>query len=332
MNTISHHNQKSRLRIVFMGTPGFAVPSLLYLLDAGYHVVAIVTAPDKPAGRGLQLQSSEIKKVAVERNIPVLQPENLKDAEFEQTYQALQPDLNIVVAFRMLPEIIWRYPRFGTFNLHASLLPQYRGAAPINWAIIHGEKQTGLTTFFIDKEIDTGQIILQQNIAIGDAETAGELHDRMMIKGAEMVVKTVDLIENQQISLIDQSQIIEKQNIELIPAPKITKAHCRINWSMSLRQIYNLIRGLSPHPSAFTTLIDKMGNQNPIKIYRCRIEEFDNPLPPRLIETDNKYYLAIHHPEGRLIIEELQWPGRKRLKIEEFLRGFTLLTDDWRIE
>ncbi|MCZ2443652.1 MAG: methionyl-tRNA formyltransferase, partial [Flavobacteriales bacterium] len=236
MNT--GQSPEKKLRIVFMGTPAFAVPMLIGLMDAGYHIVAVITAPDKPAGRGLQIQYSDVKKAALEYDIPILQPANLKDPEFIKTYQALSPDLNVVVAFRMLPEVIWRCPRLGTFNLHASLLPQYRGAAPINWAIINGETETGLTTFFIDKEIDTGKIILQEKLPVSPNETAGELHDRMMIMGAEMVLKTVKLIENQEIDLTEQSQLIDKYNIKLKSAPKISKETYRVNWSASLQSIY----------------------------------------------------------------------------------------------
>lgn len=322
---------EKKLRIVFMGTPAFAVPMLIGLMDAGYHIVAVITAPDKPAGRGLQIQYSDVKKAALEYDIPVLQPVNLKDPEFIKTYQALSPDLNVVVAFRMLPEVIWRCPRLGTFNLHASLLPQYRGAAPINWAIINGETETGLTTFFIDKEIDTGKIILQEKLPVSPNETAGELHDRMMIMGAEMVLKTVKLIENQEIDLTEQAQLIDKYNIKLKSAPKISKETCRVNWSASLQSIYNLIRGLSPSPSAFTMLVDSKGVSTPLKIYSCSIKFFSNAYLTGSLDTDNKTYLAINHPEGQLFITELQLAGRKRLKVADFLRGLALLTPEWHV-
>ncbi len=320
------------LRIVFMGTPGFAVPTLEKLLKAGKQVVAVITAPDRPAGRGQKVQHSEVKQCALKHNIPILQPEKLKDPTFIKEYQALKPDLNIVVAFRMLPEIIWNFPPYGSINLHASLLPQYRGAAPINWAIINGEKETGLTTFFIEKEIDTGKIILQQKIQIGDEENAGQLHDRMMHQGAEMVLKTVEMIENGDVHSIEQRQIIENENIILKPAPKIFKDDCKINWQQSLTAIHNHIRGLSPYPSAFTILSGDSTSEIPLKIYKSSISHFKNTEKPGIVGTDGKNFIWVNHPEGAVYLEELQLAGRKRLKAEEFLRGFPLLTGVWKVK
>ncbi|MCX7744561.1 MAG: methionyl-tRNA formyltransferase [Flavobacteriales bacterium] len=320
------------LRIIFMGTPGFAVPTLEKLLEAGKQIVAVITAPDRPAGRGQQIHYSEVKQCALKHGIMVLQPEKLKDPAFLETYYALKPDLNIVVAFRMLPESVWAHPKYGTINLHASLLPQYRGAAPINWAIMNGEKQTGLTTFFIEKEIDTGKIILQQKMDIGDEETAGELHDRMMFIGAEMVLKTVEMIEKGEVHSIDQKQIIENEHIILKPAPKIFKDDCKINWNQSLTQIHNQIRGLSPYPSAFTILIGDNYPETPLKIYKSSIKHFKNTEKSGTIGTDGKKHIWVNHSEGALYIEELQLAGRKRLKAEEFLRGFPLLTGVWKVK
>lgn len=315
-----------------MGTPGFAVPSLEKLLKAGKQVVAVITAPDRPAGRGQQIKYSEVKQCAIKHGIPVLQPEKLKDPTFLETYRALQPDLNVVVAFRMLPEAIWNFPPKGTINLHASLLPQYRGAAPINWAIINGEKETGLTTFFIEKEIDTGKIILQQKMHIGDDENAGELHDRMMMQGAELVLKTVEMIEKGNVHSIDQIKLIKNENVILKPAPKIFKEDCKIDWNKSLSAIHNHIRGLSPYPSAFTILLGDNSQEILLKIYKTSIKHFKNLEKPGTIGTDGKKSIWVNHPDGIIYLEELQQAGRKRLKAEEFLRGFPLSTGVWQVK
>ncbi len=320
------------LRIVFMGTPEFAVASLDALYKNGYHVVGVVTVPDKPAGRGYELQESAVKKYAKEKKLTILQPEKLKSDEFLAQYKELQPDLNIVVAFRMLPEVVWSYPRYGTFNLHASLLPQYRGAAPINWAIMNGETATGVTTFFIDKEIDTGKIILNEKVGITATMNAGELHDLLMVKGAELVVKTVKTIENSEVSLIEQSQLIENQDTILKPAPKVFKEHCYINIHSSLAGIYNHIRGLSPYPSAIALIVDRVGHEIPVKIYRSHLESFANAAHKGDLVTDGKTFLAIEHPEGRVYIDELQLPGKKRLAIADYLRGSQLSTGDWKLK
>jgi methionyl-tRNA formyltransferase len=246
------------LRIVFMGTPEFAVASLDALVQAGCNIVAVITAPDKPAGRGMKLQESAVKKYAVEKGLPLLQPEKLKNPQFLETLRNLRADLQVVVAFRMLPEVVWNMPPMGTINVHGSLLPKYRGAAPINWAIINGEKETGVTTFKLQHEIDTGNILLQQRLPIGEEETAGELHDRMKVAGAELLVKTVQGLADGTLKEIPQSDVNDVPH-----APKIFTETCQINWNKTVEEIHNLIRGLSPYPGAFTTLHGKT-----LKIYR----------------------------------------------------------------
>ncbi len=320
------------LRIVFMGTPEFAVATLDALHKNGYNIMGVVTVPDKPAGRGYELQESAVKKYAKENGLKILQPEKLKSEEFLQEYKALAPDLNIVVAFRMLPEVVWSFPSLGTFNLHASLLPQYRGAAPINWAIINGETETGVTSFFIDREIDTGKIILNDKVAISPAMNAGELHDLLMKKGAELVLKTVKTIENREVSLIDQSQLVENQNTILKSAPKIFKHHCLIDIHKPIIDIQNLIRGMSPYPAAIAMVTDSSNAEIPVKIYSSRIDRFVNTEEPGVIATDGKTFLAIEHPEGRVYIEELQLPGKKRLSTPDYLRGSQLSTGNWRLK
>ncbi len=318
---------QSQLKIVFMGTPEFAVPSLDILVKNNFNVVAVVTAPDKPAGRGLQLKESAVKKYAVANNLKVLQPEKLKAPEFAQQLQQLNADLQIVVAFRMLPAVIWQMPRIGTFNLHASLLPQYRGAAPINWAIINGEKETGATTFFLEHEIDTGKIILQQKINITDNETAGELHDELMQVGAGLVLKTVQLIDAGNYSLTAQTV-----SAEIKTAPKLFSETCRISWNNPAAQIHNLIRGLSPFPSAFTIL-----NKKTVKIFRSKkLSIINYPLSinnaPGTISSDGKTFLHVQCADALLDILELQLEGKKKLSIEEFLRGFRFEGEDLRFE
>ncbi len=300
------------MRIVFMGTPEFAVPSLNILVENGYEVVAVVTATDKYGGRGgKQLIESAVKKYALEKNLPIIQPEKLKSPEFVNQLEALKPDLQVVVAFRMLPEIVWSLPRIGTFNLHGSLLPKYRGAAPINWAIIKGEKETGVTTFFITHEIDTGDILMQEKISIGENETAGELHDRMMFLGAETGLKTVKMIESGQ-------YILQKQNeAEVSKAPKIFHETCKINFEQSAGQVHNFIRGLSPYPAAWTML-----GEEQLKIYRSRKIAAAHTLPPGTIQTDSKDYLKIATLDGFVEILELQLQGRKRMDVKSFLNGF----------
>jgi len=299
------------MRIVFMGTPDFAVPSLKILIENNYNVVGVITAPDKPAGRGLQPRFSPIKKFAIDNGLRILQPEKLKSEHFFAELKSLNADIQIVVAFRMLPEIVWNMPPLGTFNLHASLLPQYRGAAPINWAIINGEKETGATTFFLQQEIDTGKIIFREKLAIRDDETAGQLHDELMIKGAELVLKTVNAIEQKTYVLQDQST-----DAYLKSAPKIFTETCKINFEKPVNEIYNLIRGLSPYPAAFAIYQDKI-----LKIYRAqKIEKTHSYLVGEVV-TDNKTYFRFAAANGFIEVEELQLEGKKRMSTLDFLNG-----------
>lgn len=300
------------LRIVFMGTPEFAVPSLDILVQNGYNVVGVVTATDKMGGRGgKQLIESAVKKYALEKGLKILQPEKLKSPEFTKELQALNADLQIVVAFRMLPEIVWAMPPKGTFNLHGSLLPKYRGAAPINWAIINGEVETGVTTFFLQHEIDTGDVIIQTKIPIGENETAGEVHDRMMLLGAETVLKTVQMIEKNNI-------ILQKQNnIEASHAPKLFHETCEINFNQTTQKVHNFIRGLSPYPAAWTTL-----DGLEFKILRTTKEIILHGLEPGKFISDNKKILKIATIDGFVHVHELQLQGRKRMDTVAFLNGY----------
>ena len=310
---------KKELRIVFMGTPDFAVPSLAKLVDNGYNVVGVVTMPDKAIGRHHDvLQSSPVKQYAVNHNIPVLQPEKLKDEEFLSALSNLKADLQIVVAFRMLPQVVWGMPRLGTFNLHAALLPQYRGAAPINWAIINGDKETGITTFFLDENIDTGRIILQERIPIGEEDCMEDIHDRMMIQGADLVQKTVDLIAEGKAEAIDQEQFMTDEPLR--PAPKIFKETCEIRWT-NTEQVYNFVRGLSPYPAAWTTLHTQDGKEVVMKIFKTRKEKASTDIKEPMLQTDNKTYLRVALPDGYLYLTEVQISGKKRMQIEDFLRG-----------
>jgi len=320
------------MKIVFMGTPEFAVASLDALCKKGYDVVGVITVPDKPAGRGYELQESAVKKYANEKGLTLLQPDKLKSEDFLEKYKALKPDLNVVVAFRMLPEVVWAFPKHGTFNLHASLLPQYRGAAPINWAIINGEKETGITTFFIDKEIDTGKIILNDKVTITPEMNAGELHNVLMKKGGELVLKTVETIENNEVSLIDQSQLVENQNIILKDAPKLFKENCYLNINSTLAGIYNRIRGLGPDLTAIARFTDLNNQQVPVKIYGSHIEYFTNTANAGDVATDGKTFIAIEHSEGRVFIDELQIPGKKKLASADYLRGSQLSTGGWKLK
>ena len=310
----------SKPRIIFMGTPEFAVPSLDKLLQAGYDIVGVITAPDKPAGRGMQLRESAIKKYASANNLKILQPEKLKDPEFLQELKNLKADLQVVVAFRMLPEVVWNMPPMGTINLHASLLPQYRGAAPINWAIINGAKETGATTFKLQHQIDTGNILLQQKIIIGDDETAGELHDAMKDVGADVLVKTVNGLVNKTLQEIPQGSTETTgrvDDITLKSAPKIFTETCKIDWHKNADEIYNLIRGLSPYPGAFTFFYNKT-----LKIYRAK-KEISLPVTATgEFETDKKTYLKFACTNGCISITELQLEGKKRMTVEDFLRGY----------
>jgi len=302
------------MRIVFMGTPDFAVASLNALVEAGFDVVGVVTAADKPAGRGQKLQESAVKQYAVSKGLKVLQPLKLKDPLFIEELKALNADLQVVVAFRMLPEIVWDMPAKGTINLHASLLPQYRGAAPINHAIINGEKESGVTTFFLKHEIDTGDVIFSESVSISDDETAGDLHDKLMNVGAGLLVKTVTAIGEGNYT--EQPQ---PQSDELKHAPKIFKEHCLIDWNQSVHKIYNLIRGLSPYPTAFTKLTDKT-----LKVFKAEFEEKEPGISPGSFLSDGKTYLKFAAKDGFIKFTDLQYEGKKRMQVDEFLRGMRL--------
>lgn len=305
------------MKIVFMGTPDFAVASLNALVEAGFEVAAVVTAADKPAGRGQKLQESAVKQYAVAHGLKVLQPLKLKDPEFIAELKALQADLHVVVAFRMLPEMVWNMPAKGTINLHASLLPQYRGAAPINHAIINGEKESGVTTFFLKHEIDTGDVIFSEKVAIAGDDTAGELHDKLMNVGAGLLVKTVKAIAEGNYT--EQPQPQQHEGIQLKHAPKIFKEHCLIDWNQSASSIYNLIRGLSPYPTAFTKLNDKT-----LKIFKAELEEQETGLAPGAFLSDGKTYLKFAAKDGFIKLTDLQYEGKKRMRTDEFLRGMRL--------
>jgi methionyl-tRNA formyltransferase len=316
---------KSRkdFRIVFMGTPAFAVSSLEILYDAGYDLVAVVTAPDKPAGRGLVTRFSAVKQFALQHHLSLLQPFSLKDQNFIKALADLQADLFVVVAFRMLPEAVWSLPAKGTINLHASLLPQYRGAAPINWAIINGEYNTGVTTFLIDREIDTGKILKQQEIRLSYSETAGELHDRLMENGAKLLLETVDALRSSNIKPIDQKQLLSEDQV-LKKAPKLTKEDCRINWSMNTERIYNHIRGLSPYPAAFTNLISPEGTTLPLKIYKAIPCDRAIHCEPGDIVTEENKRMFVASRDGFIELLEIQLAGKSRMKVSDFLNGFRI--------
>lgn len=319
----------SNLRIVFMGTPEFAVESLDILVKNNYNIVGVVTVPDKPAGRGQQLQQSAVKKYAVENGLRVLQPEKLKAPEFLEELKALNADLQIVVAFRMLPVVVWNMPRLGTFNLHGSLLPQYRGAAPINRAVMNGDKETGVSTFFLQQEIDTGKIIFREKTSIAENETAGDVHDRLMVIGAKLVLKTVQAIEANDYPQIDQAEFIAKGEQEK-HAPKIFKDDCKISWNNPLEQIHNMIRGLSPYPAAFTDLVSEDGKAYSLKIFKTEKEKTAHSFPVSGIHTDSKTYLKVAVKDGFLNITELQLAGKKRMPVHEFLRGFQI-NNSWKV-
>jgi len=307
------------MRIVFLGTPDFAVPSLEILINNGFDVVAVVTAPDKPAGRGLQLKSSPVKECALKHNIKVLQPVKLKDTEFVSELQELKADLQIVVAFRMLPEIVWNMPHLGTWNLHGSLLPDYRGAAPINHVIINGETITGLTTFKLSHQIDTGPIALKAQVLIGENETAGELHDKMMFVGAELLLQTIHKISDNSIQLIPQ---IELENDKIKEAPKIFPEFCKLNFNDTTSVIHNKIRGLSPFPGAHAQLVNKSSSTT-LKVYRSQKVMPDLPLGKiGELQIVNDRHIYVSCPDGHLSLLELQLAGKKRLSAKEFLAGF----------
>lgn len=311
-----------------MGTPEFAVPSLKKIYEAGYEIAAVVTAPDKPAGRGMRLTESAIKKFALEKNLKILQPEKLKSPDFIEELKSLNAGLQVVVAFRMLPEIVWNMPPMGTVNLHASLLPQYRGAAPINWAIINGEKETGVTTFKLQQQIDTGNILLQEKIPISEQETAGTLHDKMMHIGADLLIQTIQQLEKGTLQEIPQPSTSSLQpstpNLQpstLHAAPKIFTETCEIHWDNDTDDIYNLIRGLSPHPSAFTFL-----NGKKLKIFSAGKEKSGKSNEPEAgnFFTDNKTFLKFAAKDGFIRLKEIQLEGKKKMNIEDFLRGWRM--------
>lgn len=301
-----------QLRIVFFGTPDFAVGCLEGLVDAGANIVAVVTMPDKPAGRGQQLQASAVKQYAMAQGFPVLQPEKMKAPGFLEALRALHADLQVVVAFRMMPEVVWDMPPMGTINVHGSLLPQYRGAAPINWAIINGETETGVTTFKLKHEIDTGDILLQQSVPILAEDNAGTMHDKLMVAGAELLVRTVKGLADGTLREVPQSSIAVLKS-----APKIFKENLAIDWHKPVTEISNFIRGVSPYPAAFTTLGSKQ-----VKIYKAHYQQAAHTMAPGTHETDNASYLRYAAQDGWVYIDELQMEGKKRMNVVDFLRGY----------
>lgn len=319
---------KRKLKIVFMGTPEFAVASLQGILEKGYDIVGVVTAPDKPAGRGKKLKKSAVKVFSEEHGLKILQPTNLKDEKFVEEFRSLNANLGVVVAFRMLPEVIWTMPEYGTFNLHASLLPDYRGAAPIHHAIMNGEKKTGVTTFFLKHEIDTGDIIFRDEVEIGEKETTGELYERLMNIGASLVVKTASAIEDNSLVLKRQDKFVNESTI-LNAAPKISKEDTKIDWHKSVRQVYNKIRGLSPNPAATASIMDENGQTKQIKIYHASMILGEIDRVPGTIETDGKSYLLVNCADGKISIEQLKIQDRKKVKVRDFLNGMSN-TNDWK--
>ncbi|MBR2160933.1 MAG: methionyl-tRNA formyltransferase [Bacteroidaceae bacterium] len=318
---------KSELKIVYMGTPDFVVEPLRCLVEGGYNVVGVITMPDKPAGRGHKIQYSPVKQYALEHNLPLLQPEKLKDEAFIEALRAWKADLQIVVAFRMLPEVVWAMPPLGTFNLHASLLPQYRGAAPINWAVINGDTETGITTFFLKHEIDTGEVIQQVRIPIADTDDVGIVHDKLMVLGGKLVVETVDAILAGTVHSVPQETLITE---ELRPAPKIFKDTCRIRWDQPLKRVYDFVRGLSPYPAAWTELRKPDGSVETLKIFQTAKIEQAHQLPTGTIRTDGKTYLRVAVLGGFIDVLSLQLPGKKRLPVAELLRGYHI-TEEYKM-
>ncbi|MFT5725750.1 MAG: methionyl-tRNA formyltransferase [Bacteroidia bacterium] len=302
---------RSQMRVVFIGTPEFSVPSLDALKSAGYNIVGVITAPDRKSGRGMKLQQSAVKQYAVEHDITVLQPTNLKDKDFQLELSNLKADIQVVIAFRMLPVVVWDMPRLGTINLHASLLPNYRGSAPINWAIINGETKTGLTTFKLKHEIDTGNVLQQIELPIGPEETAGELHDKMMLEGAHLMLQTVDDIRTDKSEGVPQTPTEHHK-----PAPKIYKTTCEIDWDLSGAEIYNLVRGLSPYPTARTTYDSKI-----LKIYRCTFIPENHQRFPGTHNTDGTSYLGFYCSDGLVQLRDVQLEGKRRMPVEDLLRG-----------
>lgn len=312
---------KKDLRIVYMGTPEFAVESLKRLVEGGYNIVGVITMPDKPMGRhGSVLQPSPVKQYALSQGLKVLQPEKLKDEQFLAELRELKADLQIVVAFRMLPEVVWNMPPMGTFNLHASLLPQYRGAAPINWAVINGDTETGITTFFLKHEIDTGEIIDQVRVPIADTDNVEIVYNRLMMLGGDLVLKTVDAILDGNVKTTPQEELAQIE--ELRPAPKIFKETCRIDWTQGVKKVYDFVRGLSPYPAAWTEL--HQGEQAPVmlKIFETEKQYYSHNYQPGSIDTDKKTYFRIATIDGYLNIRSLQLAGKKRMEVTDFLRGY----------
>ncbi len=303
------------MRIIFMGTPDFAVASLEALIQSGEQVVAVVTVPDKPAGRGQKIHESAVKIYATQHHIPVLQPTKLRDEAFLAELKSYQADLQVVVAFRMLPEVVWNMPRYGTINVHASLLPQYRGAAPINHAIMNGEKESGVTTFLLQHEIDTGNILLAEKVGISETDTAGDLHDNLMVAGARTLLRTIQQLKEGSLQPKSQDEIIPAETLK--HAPKIFKEDCKINWDQPTAAVYNFIRGLSPYPTAFTLLNDKV-----LKIYRTEKEQTATLATPGTVETDQKNYLKFATQDGYISVLELQLEGKKKMNVVDFLKGY----------
>ena len=319
------------MKIIYFGTPEIASSQLEAIIAAGYEVAAVVTVPDKPAGRGKKIQSSDVKLTALKYNLPVLQPVSLKSPEFIEEISSYNADLFVVVAFRMLPEVVWSMPPMGTFNLHASLLPQYRGAAPINHAIINGEKETGLTTFLLDKEIDTGEIIMQEKVVIEDDETAGTLHDKLMLLGNKVVVETIKIIEEGRVQSQSQEMIIERDNLQLKPAPKIFKEDCKIDWTKDAKSIYDFIRGLSPYPAAHTQFVSENNDTIDIKVFEVVLKENESEDKDLYkIKTDGKSYLDVVLGKNNISIKVIQQAGKKAMPIADFLRG-TRLEGEWKV-
>jgi methionyl-tRNA formyltransferase len=312
---------KNKLRILFYGTPEFSVESLKALIEAGFIIAGVVTAPDRLAGRGLKIHFSAVKEFAISRDLPLLQPLNLKDPEFVDQIVKLKPDLQVVIAFRMMPKVVWSISPLGTFNLHASLLPQYRGSAPINWAVINGEKETGITTFFIEEKIDTGNIIFRETVAIQPEETAGELHDRLMVAGAALVVKTARAIEEGTLTTVSQQTGgMDIQHLKM--APKIHKEDCRINWDNDPTTVFNFIRGLSSHPGAFTEIMSSDGTLFYLKVFRAGMEITPHHFQPGLVICDGKTYIKVAVRNGFIFLENLQPANRKPMNSLDFLKGY----------
>ncbi len=316
---------KEELRIVYMGTPDFAVETLRLLVERKYNVVAVVTMPDKPAGRGHKIQFSPVKQYALSQGLPVLQPEKLKDEGFLKDLRSYNAHLQIVVAFRMLPQVVWDMPPMGTFNLHASLLPQYRGAAPLNWAIMNGDKETGITTFFLSHEIDTGRVIQRRSIPIGDKDNVGIVHDKLMIMGAEMVCETVDNIIAGNVVAIPQEELMTDEPLRA--APKIFKETCRLDWNKSVEELYNQVRGLSPYPAAWCEWVAPDGTVSSVKVYTASRQMRPVNVPCGTIYTDGSKVIEVACSNGFLRLEELQLAGKKRLSVSELLRGFRLTNE-----